>query len=427
MNTFKKELLLLLRDPSGLLLLLIMPSILLFVMTYVQDAPFKDYQEMHFDVLIYNEDQGKISKQIIQALDTSPHFSAIQSINGKAIDEETFHAAIKEGHYTMGIKLPSNTTKSMVKATNKIADDIAKTTGMPRLNSTSLDSTDQAVILLMFDPTVKPAMRTSLSNALQQYLLQSKFDILLERLGNLNTQENNTNTPVLNASAFNNLVIKEEMQGQKSTEDIRINSVQHNVPAWSIFGMFMIVVPLAGNILKEKADGSDMRVRLIPGAFAKVMLGKLVFYFSLCLVQFVFMLCIGLFIIPLLGLPQLQLGAHPITVVPVVASISLMAVSYGLFIGSIFKTANQAMPFGAISIVILSAIGGIWVPLEVLPPLMQKIALFSPLYWSLEGVNNIFLRDLGWTGIILPCTVLLLSSAVALAIAYFKNKNVSFD
>ena len=64
-------------------------------------------------------------------------------------------------------------------------------------------------------------------------------------------------------------------------------------------------------------------------------------------------------------------------------------------IGSVFRTAQQSLTFGSISVVILSAIGGIWIPIYILPPVMQKIAQISPLNWALTAVNDLFLRDQG--------------------------------
>lgn len=53
------------------------------------------------------------------------------------------------------------------------------------------------------------------------------------------------------------------------------------------------------------------------------------------------------------------------------------------------------MPIGAVSVVILAALGGIWVPLEILPRMMTSIANLTPLYWSFNGINNLFVRGQG--------------------------------
>src|SRR5690606_28625681 len=80
------------------------------------------------------------------------------------------------------------------------------------------------------------------------------------------------------------------------------NSVQHNVPAWTIFGMFFIVVPLAGSIIKEKQEGSNIRLKTLPGPYVYNHLGKLTVYTGVCLIQFVLMMFFGRTILPLLDL-----------------------------------------------------------------------------------------------------------------------------
>ena len=85
-----------------------------------------------------------------------------------------------------------------------------------------------------------------------------------------------------------------------------LNSVQHNVPAWTMFAMFFILYPLAGNFIKEREEGSMLRLRLISGSQFPVIAGKFAFYFIVCLIQFLMMIAVGIFIMPLLGLKQIS-------------------------------------------------------------------------------------------------------------------------
>lgn len=413
-----------LRDPSGLLLLLIMPALLLLIMTYVQDTPFKDYQDIHFNVLVHDKDKGKISKQLLSSLDSSKNFTIHTTLDNKEVTTESFQQALQDGTYQVGIIIPEKITQIMVKASNKMADDVSQLAGIASMNASSNTPLDSAAIEIVFDPAVKPSMRTSISTALQQLLTNTKFDILLDRLNKLggNLSED-SNSGGLNKELFNVLSVKEKTEGTGTIRNSRLNSVQHNVPAWAIFGMFMIVVPIAGNMLKEKNDGSDLRVRLIPNAYGRVMRGKVSFYITICTVQFIIMLLIGLYLIPILGLPKLYMGTQAWVIIPMILVIALTAVSFGVFIGSVFKTDNQAMPFGAITNVIFSALGGIWVPLDLMPQVMQKLAMISPLYWALQGINNIFLRDQGWEGIWFSSMILIIFSSILLMIAYHKKKS----
>jgi ABC-2 type transport system permease protein len=164
--------------------------------------------------------------------------------------------------------------------------------------------------------------------------------------------------------------------------------------------MFLIVIPMSGNMIRERDEGSALRLQLIPGVAGTVAVGKVLFYILICLVQFVAMMAVGIYLLPVLNLPRLYLGTHPWVLIPMAAAIAFSATSYGFFIGNIFKTANQAMPFGAISVVLLSAIGGVWVPVQILPPMMQQVAQLSPQYWSLEGLNQVMLRGASLEGIL---------------------------
>ena len=100
--------------------------------------------------------------------------------------------------------------------------------------------------------------------------------------------------------------VEQQYASKNANEKLVLNSVQHNVPAWTMFAMFFILFPLAGNFIKEREEGSMLRLRLISGSQFPVMAGKFLFYFGVCLLQFVLMILVGIFIMPLLGLQQLD-------------------------------------------------------------------------------------------------------------------------
>jgi ABC-2 type transport system permease protein len=58
---------------------------------------------------------------------------------------------------------------------------------------------------------------------------------------------------------------------------------------------------------------------------------------------------------------------------------SLVFAAFGLFMGFLLPSEN-VMQFVGPMLAILAMGGGLFVPLQNLPPLMQKIAMFSPAY-----------------------------------------------
>ncbi len=425
--TIIKEWLLMKRDVAGLLLLLIMPATLIVVMALVQDAPFRDYQNIKFDLLIADNDHGSLARQVIEGLKSSKNFNVADSIDGQPVTEAQLKALLQKGDRQIGVVIPAGITANMVNSANIAVNTISGKMGMEAHLPTG-PVREQMYVHVLFDPVSKPAFRTAISSALDKYVTASCSGMLMQRLSALSKNGNDTTPPNDLAKIMQGTGVKEEpLNHDSNTIMLHINSVQHNVPAWAIFGMFFIVIPIAGNMIREREDGSAIRIALIPNATQYTGPGKIIFYTMICSLQFMLMLCVGRWVMPLLHLPALYPGQYPWLLLPVSLCIGFAATAYGYFTGTIFKTINQALPFGSVSVVILSAIGGIWVPVEILPHTMQRIALLSPLHWSLEAVNEVILRNDNGQAVLRPLLLLLATGIVLWAVSIVADKRRSYS
>ncbi len=404
---------------GGFMLLFIMPAILIVVMALVQDAPFKDYQEMHFDLLLADNDHGSLAKEIKEGLQQSKNFTVIDSIDGKPLTTEKLQELLKEGTYRVGISIPKGATAEVVNAANIIANSIAKKIGIGTLPHREIR--DNAYIRMYFDPATKPTFRASISNALDKYITYSCSNMLVARLSKMGGESEDDTTEQQDfKQVFKGIGVREEaLAGKEYLHSI--NSVQHNVPAWAIFGMFFIVIPIISHVIREREEGSSLRVQIIPGTQRFVTIGKILFNTFLCSMQFACMICIGIWVIPYLGLPALQLGAHAWVLIPVTLFIGFAATSFGYFAAAIFKTINQALPFASIIIVIFSALGGIWIPIELMPGMMQKVAMISPMHWSLDAINQIILRNGSFKDVVPHIIILWLFGTVLWVVSMMIN------
>lgn len=415
--TIRKEWQLLLRDKTGIILLFVMPVVLITVMALIQDAPFKDYQDIRFDILTVDNDHGRLGRYVREGLESGGQFNIIDSLDGWPVTAEQAKQLVNEGKYKISIVVPEGATASIVSNANRIVNDITRRMGM----SVSLPvkkGADSLNVTIYFDPAAKKAFKGAIHQALDNFLTQVETDMLLDRikhqLKGKDATVSDVDTLTIRLQAVG---LKEQATGSGKQLDVISNSVQHNVPAWSIFAMFFIVIPIAGNMIREREDGSLLRMKLIPGSYLEILAGKMLFFVGICVLQFYLMMLMGIYAMPLLNLPRLSMGVHPGTTLLVAASIGLTATAYGILVGTVFKTPNQALNFGAISIVILSAIGGIWIPLEIMPEKMQMIGHLSPLSWGLDAVNDIYLRNgdirLVWKNVL----YLILTGLAMLAIA----------
>ncbi|MGB6084008.1 ABC transporter permease [Moheibacter sp.] len=388
----KKEILLLMRDWGGLGILFIMPSILLVTITLIQQSTFREAGNSVMPIVLVNNDGGELGKTIEKNISETESLKLIQKQDGKTIDEINARKLVSSGKYQIALVIPENLSAELESRINSNVEKILAEFSLDESDSAQTDVAEQpqeklAKIKLYFDPAAGETFRNSVKNDIEKMMskVESKkiYTVFEEQMG-IETEGNMMDD---NAIQF------EEIIAQKGEDGIVPNTVQHNVPAWILFGIFFIVVPLGINIVKEKNLGTIIRIRTSPVSYATIASGKIITYTLICLIQFVLMLLIARFIFPELGLIPFKPGGKLIPMTIVVIFSSFAAIGLGILIGTIMKTQEQSAPFGAIFTIIISAIGGIWVPVYLMPEIMQKVAVFSPMNWGITAFYDIILRN----------------------------------
>lgn len=408
----RKELLILGRDKGGLAVMFLMPMTLIIIMALIQDAPFKDYQEMKIPMLLVNNDSGTLGKTIHEKLVASKIFEITSSNQNSEIAKQE----VKSGIYNVGIIIPSNASKILDKNIKTFVEKKLSEAGLSGDTIKEDIKPEDLNIELFFSSDTKKSFKTSILASLKHAASQIETQSLIHAFST--EIESSTEDSI---KSFVNFY--EEAPKDIAQEALKLNSVQHNVPAWTVFGMFFIVISMAGSIIKERDDGSFLRIKTMPGSFINVLFGKIWAYLLITFIQAILMLLVGLYILPLLDLPQLVIGNNYFALFSIIFCTGLAATGYGVLVGSIFKTHQQSSTFGAVSIVILAALGGIWVPVYVMPESLQTLAEISPLYWSLNAFNNIFLNNASFADIAPWIIKLILFFTLMLLLAFLFGKN----
>ena len=178
-------------------------------------------------------------------------------------------------------------------------------------------------------------------------------------------------------------------------------------------------------MVKEKSQGTFVRLRTNPVSYLTVLGGKTMIYLAVCLIQFGLMLGIGVYLFPSLGLPSLAVTGKIPLLFLVALFAGLAAIGLGLLLGTVARTQEQSAPFGATFVVILAALGGVWVPVFIMPKFMQTLSNLSPMNWGLNAFYDVFLRDAGILDLIPELTLLFLFFVIttAISIVYNERKN----
>lgn len=417
--SIKKELLLLGRDFGGLVILFVMPMILLVAVTMVQKGSFDSILGAKMEVLLVDNDKGAISQRIKDGFKESGELTLVTSLDGGALTEETARAVVHRGDFQLAIVLPENLSRDLQAHVKHNVDEILsafdfsadslQTSGVPP---------EEKEIKLYFDPATQSSFKTAIRVTIDKLVSNIETKTIYATFQNELGHADNAAFSEQKFISFKEVV--ESAGGMVAMP----SAVQHNVPAWALFAIFFIVVPLSINIVKEKSQGTLVRIAMSPTPYGLFLLGKTIAYAIVSLVQFYLMLLVGAYLFPHLGLHPFDVQGNLGILSAIALSSGLAAIGMGILVGTVASTQEQSAPFGATLTVVLAAVGGVWVPVFIMPPIMQKLSAASPMNWGLSAFYDVLLRR-GRLADILPEIILLIlffTVTLTIAILYDKKK-----
>jgi ABC-2 type transport system permease protein len=356
----KKELLLIFRDIHALAVLFLMPVAFILIMSLALQDTMSEEKQMQPKLGLWIDAPEQQSAGILKTLDRLDGFQVARfETRGQLLD------ALKQGGITSGIFLPAGFPTALKQAHPAPEDRLE----------------------LIYAATTPAYLRrltlASVSRSLAAYQLDRMFGANV-------------------IASPDQLAKKRKLLGKSliSTRDLskfaerkHPSSVQQSVPAWLIFSMFFVVIPISTTLLTERQQGTLQRLKTFPVSSTALLLGKLIPYVAINLIQTLLMFLVGIHLVPMLGGMGLELRGEVWLLLPFALSVSLVAISFALVIATWVNSTEQATTIGGVSNLILAAFGGIMVPTFVMPDLMQAAAAFSPMNWGLEGFLSILLRQ----------------------------------
>ncbi|MCG6534628.1 MAG: ABC transporter permease [Syntrophales bacterium LBB04] len=362
----KKEFLLIIRDIHAVAVLFIMPAVFIMIMSLAMRDLFEIHGNVTIDVLALNQDGGKEATAFLKAMDKPGTFRF------HVIDKKAALAEVKQQMLARDYKFALIIKENFSAFVEK---DAKLKAGKP--------------LELLVNPAVNVQTRLVLKSALDGELAKLTWNAMLDRMGSLLAMGGIDRTKLKAADGSEIAVEYVYREGQQYGIP---SSVQQSVPAWLVFSMFFIVIPISNTFISERGQGTLMRLKSMNVSRFHLIMGKMAPYLLINAIQVVAMLAVGVYIVPLCGGTALTLGESTGGLILIAASVSFSAISLALLIASVAKTTEQATTIGGVLNIIFGALGGIMVPKFVMPGFMQQLANLSPMSWGLEGFLDIFLR-----------------------------------
>ncbi len=385
--TIVKDFRVLVRDGIGLSLMFIMPVVLVIVVTDIQNSTFQLINKNKMPMLVCNRDTGESSVQLIEAINKIGMFKVFQLPKNQ--DVKLIADSLKQRDALLGVVIPADFTRK-VKAKSKNVAGKALTSFGLQADTVQKNASDIDPLTLYYNPVLQEQLRFSVQGGLRSalQLVESR-----ETLRSLYFSINEKPLPAkLEDEMLNNKAAINEVPVSKNGTLSTPNAAQHNVPAWTIFAMFFVIMSLGGSVVREKVSGSFIRLKTLPTNYLVGLLSKQITYVAVTVIQAVVIFSLGIWVFPFMGLPSLNIPLDLPGLFVVTLICGWCAVSYAICVGVFAETHQQSNGFGAISIVILAAIGGLMVPSFAMDTSLKTWSNFSPMHWCLQAYYGLFLE-----------------------------------
>jgi len=411
-----KELKILLRDAAALELLFLMPIMFIIVMSVALNGVFDGGSKKNpISLLVVNADRGQVSGKVINNLKTVVGLEIVESLEGNPLTRQTADQLIVTGKYRVELAFPSDFSEKIFAAGTN-------------------NSAPAAIVSFIVDPSVGNSVMGPIRGTVEGYVQHEASITQAPARVSSGLNDGLQNVPAAEAPALRKMVqtLTEGMALNNTLENastgvrfeqtppvgIHItklpNSAQQNVPGFTIFGVFFIMQPLALSIYEEKTNGTFRRLQAAPLPRTALLLGKLIPFFIINLIQMALMLTVGVLAF------HITLGNDPLGLVLVAIATAAAANGMGLLVTTLAKTREQMSGLSSLLAVTLAAIGGMMVPTFIMPRFLQVVSRVTPHAWALQGFQDVMVRGMGAADVLPEVGVLLGFAAVFFAVALWR-------
>ena len=170
----------------------------------------------------------------------------------------------------------------------------------------------------------------------------------------------------------------------------------------------------AAVLIQERQSGTLRRLLVMPITKGSIIFGKLLGILLAGVLQMTLLIVVAALFF------DVPWGNSPLALVVMVLAFALAITSLSMMMAALTKTLAQANALGTVIVLSISALGGAWWPLDIVPDWMKTVGRFSPMSWAMDGFQDIITRGLDVTAVLPEAAVLFAFAAVFLFIGVWR-------
>ena len=201
-----------------------------------------------------------------------------------------------------------------------------------------------------------------------------------------------------------------------SQPETHYNSYAHSFAGMGVQFILLMGVDLGVGLLLMRRLGLWKRLRAAPLSRSKLLGSRIASTALIALIIFAVIYAVAIAVF------KVRIEGSVIGFVAVLVAFALLTASFGLLIAALGKTPEATRGLAILATLLLVMLGGAWVPSFIFPVWLQKLSLFVPTRWAIDGLDAMTWRGLPMEAAVLPVLAMLAFTAgfAGLAIMRFQ-------
>jgi ABC-2 type transport system permease protein len=316
--------------------------------------------ESKVSVAVTDLDNSDLSSSMIQSLRDSGVCDAV------VLPEGDLYSSVREGKVSAGIVIPRGFETSL-SSQEPLKVDVLSLSSSSGLSAVFGKTLERKVTEYLLAGEVK-GLALDLA-ALSPQPLPVQADALVRQV-----VDEFTRRPALTVEVAG----LAEGEGRQQDDAIGVPTLG----TYLMFTMFTVIFA-SGDILKERQDGTWIRLMAAPVSRGGIVGGKILGAYAVGVFQLGVLLLSGRY------LRDMDYGPNPFAFILVLAIFLLVVTGLGIMLSTMVKTLPQLQALSPIVIVASCMLGGCYWPLELVPPFMQTVAKFTPQAWAMSAMTGL--------------------------------------
>jgi ABC-2 type transport system permease protein len=176
---------------------------------------------------------------------------------------------------------------------------------------------------------------------------------------------------------------RDQVEGKK----VKSPAATRVVGGWAIMFLLFSISRSSAAFFDEKNTGIFQRILSAPVSRGQLLASRFLFGILLGAVQLGVMFTAGHFMY------GIDVTGHLANLVIVCLATAGACTSFGMLVAAISPNAEAANGISTFVVMVMSATGGAWFPMSMMPEFMQKVGKCTIVYWSMEGFSGVL-----WAG-----------------------------